>query len=29
MLFRLIDEELEVLDIVPRQGLERAVRELA
>ena len=28
MLFRLTDEELEVLDIVHRQGLERAVREL-
>ncbi len=28
MLFRLTDEELEVLDIVPRQGFERAVREL-
>ena len=28
MLFRLTDEELEVLDIVHRQGFERAVREL-
>ena len=28
MLFRLTDDELQVLDIVPRQGLERAVREL-
>lgn len=28
MLFRLTDDELQVLDIVHRQGLERAVREL-
>lgn len=28
MLFRLTDDELEVLDIVHRQGLERTVREL-
>ena len=28
MLFRLTDDEFRILDIVHRQGLERAVREL-